>query len=210
MSQVFSIPSGTSLPFSVKNGASHVFYINNGMSHPFLYQQLDISMIFYQQWDVPLIFYQEWDIPHIFPLTMGRPIDSPSRMGRPTYFLSRVGHPTYFPIKSGMSHVSSINSGTSHPFPSICLFRTPVSVKLTIIYRRLWEFVLRFVQQPGALSQNCQYSQRALGKFYNFDFDHVFRHEPPTSSFSHYAFPPKRKFRCFPLSLLRIQTFWMV
>jgi hypothetical protein len=91
--------------------------------------------------------------------------------------------------------------------PQFGQFCTPVTVKLTIIYRRLWEFILRFVQQPGALSQNRQYSQRALGKLYNFDFDHIFRHEPPTSFFGHYAFCPKRKFQRFPLPLLRIQMF---
>ncbi|KAJ7331515.1 hypothetical protein DFH08DRAFT_814825 [Mycena albidolilacea] len=61
------------------------------------------------------------------------------------------------------------------------------SVKLTIIYCQLWEFVLRLVQQPGALSQNRQYIQRALGNLYNFDFEHIFRCKPPTSFFGHYA-----------------------
>jgi hypothetical protein len=65
------------------------------------------------------------------------------------------------------------------------------------------------VQQPGACSQNRQYSQRA-GKLYNFDFDYIFRHEPPTSFFGHYAFRPKRKLQCFSLSLVRIQMFWMI
>jgi hypothetical protein len=58
---------------------------------------------------------------------------------------------------------------------------------------------LRFVQQPGALSQNRQYGPGALGKLYNFDFDHIFRHKPLISLFGHYTFAQKRKLQRFPL-----------
>jgi len=74
---------------------------------------------------------------------------------------------------------------------------------------RLWEFILCFARQPAGHSQNCYHSQRPLGKLYNFDFDHIFRHEPPTSLFSHYAFGPKRELHRFPSPFTLIHSFWM-
>jgi hypothetical protein len=60
-------------------------------------------------------------------------------------------------------------------------------ITFAIIYCQLWEFVLHFAQQPGALLQNCKYIQIGLGKLYNFDIGSI-------------LFAQKGNFTVFPIS----------
>jgi len=98
---------------------------------------------------------------------------------------------------------NNVSCGCTRPvqFSIFCSIMCCLYIKFTIIYCQLWEFILHLVQQPGALSQNRKYSQKDLGKLYNFDFEHIFRDEPPTSFFWPLCLLPKKEILVFSPSL---------
>ncbi|KAJ7241975.1 hypothetical protein C8J57DRAFT_1244223 [Mycena rebaudengoi] len=139
----------------------------------------------------------------------GAPTQSPTRSGAPGSFKSWVGAPTPFPIFPG--HPQDLRELLAHfkncagaPAQSPGMAGAPSPLQELPPNPQEWrELPAHFTYQLGApvicqnqkkkekkraLSQNRQYGPRALGKLYNFGFDHIFRHESLISFFGHYTF----------------------